>query len=64
MKNIMKTRLEMAAEFQLDVKTFSNILKKKEIRLMRGLICPADQLLIYRVLGKPDMSEPSGQNDG
>ena len=48
-----KTRLQIAAEYNMDIKAFRRKLKQAGIELPRGQIIPADQIRIYRALGAP-----------
>jgi hypothetical protein len=49
----VKTKQQMADEYGVCRKTFNKLLRKKRIRLDRGLISPKDQLNIYDKLGSP-----------
>jgi hypothetical protein len=51
----VKTRQQMADEYGVCRKTFNKLLRKKQIRLEKGLISPKDQLCIYEKLGIPDI---------
>jgi hypothetical protein len=51
---IVKTKQQMADEYGVCIKTFDRLLRKKQIRLERGLIYPKDQLNIYNELGLPE----------
>jgi hypothetical protein len=51
---IVKTKQQMANEYGICIKTFDKLLKKKRIKLDRGLICPKDQVIIYNRLGNPN----------
>jgi hypothetical protein len=48
-----KTIQQLADEYGVCRKTFSRLLKKKQIKLDRGLIFPKDQENIYNQLGMP-----------
>jgi hypothetical protein len=50
----VKTKQQMADEYGVCRKTFNKLLRKKRIKLDRGLISPKDQLNIYDKLGVPD----------
>lgn len=52
----VKTRQQMADEYGVCRKTFNKFLKKKNIKLERGLISPKDQENIYEKLGVPNIS--------
>jgi hypothetical protein len=52
--NIVKTKQQMADEYGICIKTFDRLLRKKQIKLDRGLIYPKDQLNIYNTLGSPE----------
>jgi hypothetical protein len=49
----VKTKQQMADEYGVCRKTFNKLLRKKRIRLDRGLISPKDQQNIYDKLGRP-----------
>jgi hypothetical protein len=51
---VAKTKQQMASEYGICIKTFDRLLKKKKIKLDRGLIYPKDQLCIYNELGVPE----------
>jgi len=51
---VAKTKQQMADEYGICRKTFSKLLKKKRIKVDRGLIYPKDQKLIYSALGNPN----------
>lgn len=51
---IVKTKQQMADEYGICIKTFDRLLRKKQIKLDRGLIYPKDQLNIYNTLGVPE----------
>ena len=53
MNTAAKTRVQIAAEYGVSPRTLSRWLKRRDIRLSRGLICPREQALIYQVLGRP-----------
>lgn len=44
----VKTRQQMADEYGVCRKTFNKLLRKKQIKIDRGLISPKDQSTIYR----------------
>ena len=48
-----KTRLQIADEYQVHVRTFSRWLRKHDIKLPSGNITPKYQKIIYDTLGKP-----------
>jgi hypothetical protein len=50
----VKTKQQMADEYGVCRKTFNKLLRKKRIKLDRGLISPKDQLNIYEKLGVPN----------
>jgi hypothetical protein len=50
----VKTKQQMADEYGVCRKTFNRLLRKKRIKLDRGLISPKDQLTIYEKLGVPN----------
>jgi len=56
-KQICKTRQQLADEYGICCKTFNKLLKKKGIKLDKGLITPKDQKIIYKTLGIPDNSK-------
>jgi hypothetical protein len=49
----VKTRLQIASEYGVCVKTLNRMLKEAEIELKRGLITPSKQEEIYLKLGRP-----------
>jgi hypothetical protein len=49
-----KTKQQMADEYGVCRKTFNKFLRKKQIKLDRGLILPKDQSIIYHKLGFPN----------
>jgi hypothetical protein len=51
---VAKTKQQIAYEYGICIKTFDRLLKRKHIKLDRGLIYPKDQLIIYNKLGIPD----------
>lgn len=53
MKNVIKTRQQMALEYGVCAKTFRKLLKSEKIELGNGLITPKMQDLIYDRLGVP-----------
>jgi hypothetical protein len=50
----VKTRQQLADEYGVCRKTFIRLLRKKRIRLEKGLISPKDQQVIYDKLGNPN----------
>jgi hypothetical protein len=50
----VKTKQQMAAEYGVCRKTFNKLLKRNNIKLVRGLISPRDQIYIYKKLGRPN----------
>jgi hypothetical protein len=50
----VKTKQQMADEYGVCRKTFNRLLRKKHVKLDRGLISPKDQYLIYDKLGIPN----------
>jgi hypothetical protein len=50
----VKTRQQLADEYGVCRKTFIRLLRKKRIKLEKGLISPRDQLIIYDKLGIPN----------
>ena len=50
---VVKTKQQMADEYGICRKTLNKLLKKKRIKIARGLIYPKDQELIYSRLGYP-----------
>jgi len=57
MQNKAKTKTQMANEYGVCLKTFNRWLKRENILLPKGLICPKDQQVIYELLGCPKMSD-------
>jgi hypothetical protein len=55
--NFFKTRIQIAAEFGITVKTFNAQLKKHGLGIPPGAIYPKDQERIYTVLGRPISSD-------
>jgi len=55
----VKTRQQMADEYGVCRKTFNKLLRKKQIKIDRGLISPKDQSTIYKKLGFPDVLKNS-----
>jgi hypothetical protein len=53
----VKTKQQMADEYGICRKTFSKLLQKNKIKLMRGLILPKDQIIIYKKLGIPNTTK-------
>lgn len=53
MNNPMKTRKQIAIEYNICEKTLRRYLKRFKIELPTGLIPPKYQQLIYEELGKP-----------
>lgn len=53
MNTAAKTRAQIAAEYGVSPRTLSRWLKRRAVRLSRGLLCPKEQALIYQVLGRP-----------
>ncbi|GAB4421331.1 MAG: hypothetical protein OHK0039_35970 [Bacteroidia bacterium] len=53
MNTSAKTRTQIAAEYGISPRTLSRWLKRRDIRLSRGLLGPKEQALIYQVLGRP-----------
>jgi hypothetical protein len=49
-----KTKQQMANEYGICIKTFNKLLRKKQIKLDRGLILPKDQNTVYKKLGIPN----------
>lgn len=52
----VKTKAQIAAEYDISVKTLSKKLKAVEIEIPRGLIYPKEQKIIYERLGPPKFS--------
>ena len=52
-KRKAKTRAEIAEEYKISTKTLNKWLKNAGIQLPSGLICPANQMKIYELLGAP-----------
>jgi len=50
----VKTKQQMADEYGVCRKTFNKLLRKKHVKLDRGLIIPKDQYQIYEKLGNPN----------
>jgi hypothetical protein len=50
-----KTREQMAAEYDIHVRTFMRKLKRAGIQLSSGLIMSESQLHIYKTLGPPTL---------
>jgi hypothetical protein len=50
----VKTRQQLADEYGVCRKTFLRLLRKKRVRLEKGLISPKDQMVIYDRLGYPN----------
>lgn len=48
------TRAELAGFYGVSRKTFYNWLKKKNIKISEGYLCPNDLNLIFDALGKPE----------
>ena len=53
----VKTRQQMANEYNVCRKTFSRLLIKNDIRIGKGVIPPKDQVIIYSKLGLPNMKQ-------
>jgi len=49
----VKTRQQLADEYRVCRKTFVRLIRKKGIKLDRGLVSPRDQQIIYLKLGFP-----------
>ena len=54
-KSKAKTRHEIACEYGIDRKTFYRWLKRTDLKISKGLICPAEVELIYNTFGNPDL---------
>jgi len=52
-----KTKQQIADEYGVCVKTLNKWLRKKEIKISRGLISPIDQNKIYENFGIPKNSD-------
>ena len=50
-----KTRLQIAREYDICVKTLHRRLNRASINIPKGLIFPKDQELIYQKFGSPRM---------
>ena len=48
-----KARDQMAAEYNMHVRTFMRKLTRSNVEIPSGLIMPGDQMTIYRTLGPP-----------
>lgn len=48
-----KTRQEMASDYGIDRKTFYRWLKRANLPITNGLLCPLEIELIYNTFGKP-----------
>jgi hypothetical protein len=51
-----KTRLEVAGQYRIDVKTLISRLKEEGIVLPKGRISPKWLVIIYEVLGPPPIN--------
>jgi 5-formaminoimidazole-4-carboxamide-1-beta-D-ribofuranosyl 5'-monophosphate synthetase len=49
----VKSRQEIAWEYGIDRKTFYYWLKKSNLQLPGGVLCPSDIKKIYRIFGNP-----------
>ena len=49
-----KTRTQIADEFNVSVRTINRWLRKKNLEIPQGLICPGDLRIIYAALGPPN----------
>ena len=52
-RNQAKTREQIAEEYNISTKTLNKWLKDAGIQLPSGLICPANQMKIYELIGEP-----------
>ena len=52
-----KTRQQIANEYGVDRKTFNNWLKRAQINVPAGLICPSVYESIYKAFGYPKQSQ-------
>lgn len=50
-----KTRQEVACEYGIDRKTLNRWLKRTNLSITNGLICPSEMELIYQTFGNPYM---------
>ena len=48
-----KTRQEIASEYGINRKTFYCWIKRADLSISSGLICPAEIKLIYNTFGNP-----------
>lgn len=55
--NPCKTKSQMADEYGVCVKTFSKMLKRNNINIIRRIITPKEQELVYNRLGVPKNSQ-------
>lgn len=56
-KTRVKTRQQLACEYGIDRKTFYRWLKKSNLQLSKGLICPSAIEKIYNTFGKPYLAD-------
>ena len=52
-RNIAKTREQIADEYGVSTKTLKKWMDYAGIKIPSGLICPAHQRKIYKLLGSP-----------
>lgn len=55
----MKTQQQLADEYGVHRSTLYRRLKRANLSIRRGLICPRDQETIYEVLGTPEKKNSS-----
>lgn len=48
------TKQQIAIELNIDIKTLRRLLKRKDIEIPRGYICPADVRRIFNAIGWPE----------
>jgi len=48
------TKQQIAAALNIDIKTLRRLLRRKNIEIPRGYICPADMRQIFDAIGWPE----------
>ncbi len=55
MKQIVKTRQQVADEYGVSVRTLARWIKQKDLEIGKGLLTPFDQELIYKTFGSTSL---------